>query len=1784
MGKGGKSSATSATRKKHAKKAAGESHLEEQAPLFPKDKKLTKQQRAQKKKEPRVKMYIPPVKPAPVQPDPLETTGLVHRLPPELLIVLRSFNKKAQVTKIRALEELQSGWIDKCRKEGEDGALVYVLIDMLPVWLHHVPALFVHPSRRVRLLAASVHLSFVQISPVREHILSFLRDSASASQIETILGTWCLAAHDVEKSVAGIAFKSWIDVCTFVSGPRDQLLLDDTYLSPLVAFVQRTILDPNGAYVYLNPPQLVVPVPVGKKGVTRKEEPADTPRSKADEQEESDTDRKARLRIGGLGAIRRIVETLQTALPNEVLEFFKNPALWSSLYHAERCPFVSVEGFGHGQPNVRKSAWTLILSLLSAPKLQLESLLPILSLATLRSAWVDPDTTVHAVMWQPLLKFLKEFPDAWELERAHDYAKDEEGDEDSDSESGDVEPGAEKTAIESGPTVKQSTAYQEFLRFLELGCSGSSLQGYPTVVIIVSTIPSSILASSPTTPPLEALFTAFWQVLSSRALSSLQRAATSAAFLSSLLECMVFLVKRVRNNATPQAAQIDQAPPTNTPTATATVLLGPGSADELTSYLAKEQIGKVWTCLVEGELKVEHRAAARVVAQTLIELKQVQMGSCVYPLSIPMFIDSLCTLQGLFLTAWDTLSARLRDATESHPGLLSVFLKVLYDKFKHIVELREAVSLVMATSLRMSVEECNHSINTLSSTSTSVTPPSTSLTNVHEPPITGAPFLIDMLDQFREGLFEDIHFAELIDALLVQQATFLLRTSPALLLSYLAHRKSPVHCLTVWHTLLAGISQVETTVLSESVKPLMSAVQSGLLPAYLKPRECEVDSLVEALVERALVEDFEGGGVVKQVLQSPDHFLSAEGYTRSLETISSAFSHQVDLALQSDDVPPSTFEMSLGLITALSGSPPRELPKFRFDAALCDVFVLAYLLPVCYDTQHNHAVFVLARNLWEELYKTLPAETQAEVCKRIYTKLRVILCTPSFRPLPEDILEMVWKHPPGITFNLPHDIFPSAQEIDQALSHLPPDPIHPSLAVITPLIPPASAFASTSSESELGSGSTTDPDFDKRGFSSYARIVNALLHVFIEDRQIAKHNLWALRHFLALEIYTQDFISVPGDKSRVFAVRAIHAGLETLVGKMEQVITYVLTSSASEEGWREVALAVALGSGHQLSSSSSSRSSGHLTVFLVDTIQRARDSDSARDTRILRNVLQHVFYDVDKEEADRWIVLARKIEGSAPEASMAIVHAVTNFAPEPLRLDRYRNELAASLLGVPPAKANTEGLMTLRKLCACAPNTESDVVFLPQPRAVNITKACQQWITSDEEVDEEVLSAITAVFYYLAPILQDMSGGHWELIFDIVENNLEESSLADDATLVSLARTLRLVMLIQDLSLTNKSLRYNWEERKMPILTMVRNLATVSLDDLEPSIPRSTCRGLLLSIVKDLPPSLIDEGTFSKMCHLVLDPSAEVQKMAYHFLALAAKKRTEYLVIEAGVDSEGTVNMDLSGDLLNLLQRNVFVEDAQSDSSNVFGYLLAWMLLFDLFDGSSLKVRSSYIEQLRNINVVVAYFIPTILSLLRLDQGPHKAFKLDIWAVDEFRIEYYETDSTFGLSVLAAHLYYRALLTIPSLIHTWVTDCKDRQLSTSITNYTSQCFSPVIIRTELTHVKDPESTSNLVDENFTVKVVSSVNEVTASYSVDEHQLEIKLKIPPDWPLHKIEIKDLKRVGVDENRWRAWILAVQQIIWSHVRLALLLPFNFPVRSHNKIRMGELSMALACSKRT
>ncbi|KAK2461029.1 hypothetical protein APHAL10511_006970 [Amanita phalloides] len=1673
-----KSSASSATRKKHAKRAATQLQVEDPGPP-PREKKAKGKERG-KKKEPRQKVYIPPVKPAPPQPDPLDTTGLAHTLPPDLLVVLRSLGKKAEITKVRALEELQSSWVDKC-KDGEMETIAHTLVEMLPVWFHHLPSTFLHSSRRIRALSATLHASLLRITPIHDQIMFFIRESASASQVENILGTWCMAAQDVDRMVSNVALKSWNTAVTFTRDTQPEyqrLCLEGELLKSLISFIQNAALDPLAVYTNLNPAPGPTPPPLPHKRsgtrtpVSVRKDVDQSSRAKTDDVEESEQDKKARIRCGAIGAIQWILDSNPESY-KDMSSIIPSSALWSALCSAEICPFAGLESFGYAQSVVRKSAWFLLQSSLKLPRQYILSLLPTLSSAVLRSSWIEMDANVHSAMWQPLLTFLREYPDSWVIDSDKEIE-----DEDLDEESSDD---ANEGQVKSTPAMisRSSSAYREFLKFLESGCAGSPIQGYPTILIILSTIPINMLLTS--SIPFSDLFTAMWMAVDSRALSSLQRSAASAAFLSSLIDCVLFIAKRLCNGE-------------NEKEASGRVFLSAEDPQTTAVLIIEEQTGRIWNSLCSNQLKVEEKKSSNMLSKFLASLHS---GG-----------------EALFPPTWETVAKRVKETRDLNPLLNSTFLESLHDQFSIKAASKTLVTSLIRDIVQQSVEDIR-----------------SDLTNLNVEMIRGLPFLVNMINTVQEGLFMDPDMIEAVDGLLNEHAFLLLEHSSPLIRAYLEFRGDKEQCVKVWQALLSAVARQPQKGLV-LMTPVLTAAQNGHLPPYLRPRDNELDSLISKWVDDA-VEGSLGVGdlpLIEQVLRVGGHVLSKQGLCCVYHSLISTFHHKIQLVLwegkASATLGPLLRLFEIVLEVAVGDCTSKDL-----DNAVVNIFVLAYLLPGC-SPDDNTSVCHYAQKLWTVRLQRYSQEERGALIQSLKKRLRTLICMTETRLMPEDVVKVASQHATQLHLDFVADLLPSSEMYDDMLNALSQDVIHPSLAVIDPLI----AFDEEDD--------AVSPEYDARGYSQYARAVSALILVLSENRQEAKQNVWALKHILSFIVYAKDLKDYPAGRSPLLSSEASNDLLDELLAKGAQITTYLLTS-ANETGWRENIL-------NAVMKNTKLDGSNELSKLLVELITDAKNMDRSRATRILRMVLQHVLNDVDKVEADNWFALAKQLERNAPQTSMTIVSTVVERAPEPQRLDRYRNELAASLPGIEPSRINTDGLLTLRKLIATAPNPDSDVVFLPQHRAVNVVKACQQWVLSDEDIDEQVESAMLLVFLHLAPILHTVPGAHWEFIFDVIESNLEGSDIKDDMMLTVLARSLRLVLAIEDLASTNTSFSENWEPRKKKILRTVRDMVMVKLDETGISVPRSICRELILTVIQNLPSSLMDVDILPKMCHLLVDSSTQVQKMAYRLLSVAAKKRTEYLVIEAGVDVESTIKIDLPDELIAILRIDLGLGDPDSPwhEQSVFGCLLGWMLVFDSFQDASFKVRSSYIDQLRSLDLVSKEFMPSMLNLLQLNKGLVKAFKLDVWAVDEFYIEYYESGSAFSVPVLAAHLYYRALLTVPSLIHSWVLDCKDRQVSSALTSYTSAHFSPVIIKAELARVKSTEATSELADENFTVKVAASTNEVAAAYAVDEHQLEIRLKIPVDWPLHKIEVREVKRVGVDEHRWRAWILAVQQSIWSH----------------------------------
>ncbi|TDL24483.1 hypothetical protein BD410DRAFT_785971 [Rickenella mellea] len=1713
MPKAAKSSASSATRKKHARKAAGPSEL----PL-PKEKK-PKDKAKGKGKEPRQKIYIPPSKPAPVQPDPLDALGLAKQLPAELVVVLRKLAKKDTITKGKALEDLKNHWVgtyqQSGREEEERGGMtqdtfVLAFLLALPVWLHHLPSLFLSSSHRIRLLTAGLHFSILLIPQLREQIVYQIAEVMPSSQAESVLGSWFLATHDVDRQVSHQSKKSWDLLVSIGSAPEStsgHLILEQSRRDLLISFLQRALLDPSSLYTNLNPVQpafIPSPLPGPRKGPARqaatqpsKHADQEAPvRSKPDEEDESEEDRRGRLRCGALGGMKWFIEQSKDQLPTKLSDLLSTPELWTGLYHgtpASFCP--DRECLGHGQVAVRKSTWAVLYSLLRTRNEEVEHNLSILSSAILRSAWVEPDQTVRAGMWEPLLTFLTGNRQAWEIDMAAPIPHsihlemDSEDDENSHSEnesttSHDGDP-HHQPALEKIP-LSTSESYREFLQFLQLGCSGSPIQGYPTILVILSTIPYTILGQPE--PGWVAFFDSFWASLDGRALSALERGTTAAAFLGSLLECLVFLVKR-------------------SVTSSKDAQLGDG-VEEQSAEIRKiihQQIVRTWEELASRRLRLDGGVAGNVVAKTLLSLDAIN--------------------EELFSAAWDPIASLVKDTFTSAGALGSHLLVAVLGAFND--QLKEGT-----TAHR-------HLRQLISDASSTVIDREAVLIKNSEQSSSDSPALRlnDLIDKFSAILFSEPAISKRIDDLMEGNIRSIISRSPTILLTYLLRRQDTERCAAIWRSVLRAMA-IDSTFGRKALAQFLKEMEEMDLPDYLRPNDDDLNALASSLVTDVVTGGEEAQlPTVKRLLRNPVHFLSARSTASLIHSVIFAFSERTRRLLHNASATESTKLLWIPLeiidnLTAHSASLDDIMEVIR--PFLPDIFIFVYLFPMSGSIGDSpEDAFLLARHIWEGIVKRCSGEELDGIHSALKGVVRDLLMDVDSRPSTMALLQRVSEGHLGSDFDLLADLFPSKDELDDMLDYSSSDPVDPSLAVIQPLVPPQS------SSSVHGA---PVPAFDASGYSTYARILNALLYVLSNDRHLVRTNIWALRHFLVLSSVAHEHLHVPNAESSFFKRDASHSALQDVITRVQKVTTLLLAKSYDNMWHSSVVHCVS-----KVNDKAATLDS--VGLFLVDLILKAKQSDSYRESFVLYSVLQHVLSGTTKADADQWMILARSLEKHAPQTSMAITLAVTEYAPEPPRLDRYRNELAAEILGIPPSKANSTGLLLLRKLAATAPDPDSDVVYLPQLRAVNFVKAYQQWVTSDEDIDEAVESEMTVILTHLAPILQNVAGSHWDLIFDMVENNLENCSFNDGTTLVMLARTLKLLLSIRELAETNKALRTAWQEREMPILILIRDLVAQSSGSADPSVPRSSCWGSALSIVQNLPTTLIDHDTLPKMCHLLLDPSADVQKMAYSMLQQAAKRRTEHLVVEAGVDTSGEATFHLPTELLNVLSRALEGNDESQVEYNPFGYMLGWMIIFDLFNDASLKVKMGYASQIRDLGIIATNFLPTIFASLDLYSGRSRAFQLDIWAIDEYYIQLHEPDSPLSLKLLAAHLFYRALLNIPSLIASWWNDCKDRTLSTAISSVTTRSFSPVLIAAELAHVKDPEAAAELSGENWSVKVANATSEVTMAFQVDDEHMEIGIKLPADYPLHGVEVRDIRRIGVDEKRWRGWLLAVQQVVSS-----------------------------------
>jgi hypothetical protein len=377
-------------------------------------------------------------------------------------------------------------------------------------------------------------------------------------------------------------------------------------------------------------------------------------------------------------------------------------------------------------------------------------------------------------------------------------------------------------------------------------------------------------------------------------------------------------------------------------------------------------------------------------------------------------------------------------------------------------------------------------------------------------------------------------------------------------------------------------------------------------------------------------------------LGTQDYFVTGDSFDTLFQQVVATFGEDLSRVLHGEDEDVAKLNVLVELIAVCVETRISLALEESFALSLVpDIFALAYLLPKALSVPD----IPVAQKIWTSWLANAPTGLQrqvgAAICARLqdaifhtsilvrydpYTR-REMFTACSFKESPLDILQATADGGIDKLVSGLEDLLPASTYLDDLLCNLRLDPATASLAIIQPLIPPTLSF-------ETAEG--PDCEGDQQGLGVYARGVMALLYSYTENRDLARTNLWALRHFLALAIYAEELLEVPSLPNPAFSRTVAKDVLQDILIKVQQLTAYLLTTAGADDWHVDVVKSLLNGK--------SNTSLGDLATFTVDLFQWAQDEDDSLHARILYTILQHALRDASREEADEWLLLARRLE------------------------------------------------------------------------------------------------------------------------------------------------------------------------------------------------------------------------------------------------------------------------------------------------------------------------------------------------------------------------------------------------------------------------------------------------------------------------------------------------------------------------------------------------------------
>lgn len=129
------------------------------------------------------------------------------------------------------------------------------------------------------------------------------------------------------------------------------------------------------------------------------------------------------------------------------------------------------------------------------------------------------------------------------------------------------------------------------------------------------------------------------------------------------------------------------------------------------------------------------------------------------------------------------------------------------------------------------------------------------------------------------------------------------------------------------------------------------------------------------------------------------------------------------------------------------------------------------------------------------------------------------------------------------------------------------------------------------------------------------------------------------------------------------------------------------------------------------------------------------------------------------------------------------------------------------------------------------------------------------------------------------------------------------------------------------------------------------------------------------------------------------------------------------------------------------------------------------------------------------------------------------------------------------LASLAGAIYGLMLCVLPAYVRGWFSDLRDRSISSFVESFTRAWCSPPLIANELSQIKN----ANIADENFSLTVSKSANEIVATYTKDETKMDLIIRLPASYPLRPVDVDCMRSLGISEVKQRKWLMSMMLFV-------------------------------------